>query len=83
MSDLRPLWMKLATLREDACISAHYSAEVIRFMRNWLVSIDQTSLTEGYALTVINVAIDQLDDDLAIALEALESGDWMPDPIAS
>lgn len=80
MNDTRPLWMKLATLRDDACISAHYAAEVIRFMRNWLVSIDEASAAEGYHLTVINVAIDQLDDELAAAHDALDSEDWMPDP---
>lgn len=79
MTDTRPLWMKLATLREDACISAHYSAEVIRFMRDWLTAIDEASAAEGYPMTLIYVAIDQLEDDLTEAQEALESGDWMPE----
>ena len=78
MEDARPLWMKLATLRRDACISAHYSISVIQFMRDWLREIEGASAAEGYPLTLINVAIDQLEDESAIGLDALESDDWMP-----
>ena len=80
MNDSRPLWMKLATLRNDACISAHYSASVIRFMRDWLTAIAEFSAAEGYPLCLIDVAIGQLEDDLAEAREAIASGDWMPEP---
>lgn len=80
MQDTRPLWMQLATLREDACISAHYSLSVIEHMRQWLQAIEDSSAAEGYPLTLTFVAIDQLEEEAQAAHEAIESGEWMPDP---
>jgi hypothetical protein len=68
MPDDRPMWMKLATLREDACISAHYSLEVIRFMRDWLEE-----------LAMVEEATQILEEEQAAAEAAIDSGDWMPD----
>jgi hypothetical protein len=68
MPDDRPMWMKLATLREDACISAHYTLEVIRFMRDWLEE-----------LAMVEEATQILEEEQAAAEAAIDSGDWMPD----
>lgn len=62
------MWMKLATLREDACISAHYTLEVIRFMRDWLEE-----------LAMVKEATQILGEEQAAAEAAIDSGDWMPD----
>lgn len=62
------MWMKLATLREDACISAHYTLEVIRFMRDWLEE-----------LAMVEEATQILEEEQAAAEAAIDSGDWMPD----
>jgi hypothetical protein len=78
MLDDRPMWMKLATLREDACISAHYSLEVVRFMRDWLEQLASASAAEGY-LAMAEEAIQILDEEQELAEYAIESGDWMPD----
>ena len=78
MLDDRPMWMKLATLREDACISAHYSLEVVRFMRDWLEQLASASAAEGY-LAMAEEAIQILDEEQELAESAIESGDWMPD----
>jgi DNA-binding GntR family transcriptional regulator len=80
MLDDRPMWMKLATLREDACISAHYSLEVVRFMRDWLEQLASASAAEGY-LAMAEEAIQILDEEQELAESAIESGDWMPDPL--
>jgi DNA-binding GntR family transcriptional regulator len=78
MIDNRAMWMKLATLREDACISAHYSLEVILFMRDWLEQLASASAAEGY-LAMAEEAIQILDEEQELAEYAIESGDWMPD----
>jgi DNA-binding GntR family transcriptional regulator len=80
MIDDRAMWMKLATLREDACISAHYSLEVIRFMRDWLEQLASASAAEGY-LAMAEEAIQILHEEHELAESAIESGDWMPDPL--
>lgn len=82
MEDTRHLWMKLATLTPYACISAEYSAAVIRFMRSWLQEIRDSSAAEGYPLCLIDVAIGNLDDEYSKVRRAMESGEWMPDPPA-
>lgn len=78
MEDARPLWMKIATLRFGAVISADYSRRVIQFMHDWLTAIDEASAAEGYHATLINVAIDNLEDELETADQALASGELMP-----
>lgn len=78
MLDDRPMWMKLATLREDACISAHYLLEVVRFMRDWLEQLASASAAEGY-LAMTEEAIQILDEEQELAESAIESGEWMPD----
>ena len=78
MPDDRPMWMKLATLREDACISAHYSLSVIRFMRDWLEELANASAAEGF-IAMAEEAIQILEEEQEAAEDAIESGDWMPD----
>ena len=78
MPDDRPMWMKLATLREDACISAHYTLEVIRFMRDWLEGLANFSAANGY-LAMVEEAIQVLEEEQAAAEAAIDSGDWTPD----
>ena len=78
MPDDRPMWMKLATLRDDACISAHYTLEVIRFMRDWLEELANFSTGNGY-LAMVEEAIQILEEEQAAAKAAIDSGDWMPD----
>jgi len=80
MPDSRPMWMKLATLREDACISAHYTLEVIRFMRDWLEKLANFSAANGY-LAMVEEAIQILEEEQDAAEAAIDSGDWMPDLI--
>ena len=78
MTDDRPMWMKLATLRPDASISAHYSLEVLRFMRNWLDELSAASVAEG-CLPMVFEALQILEEEQAAAEDAIESDDWMPE----
>lgn len=82
MIDHRPMWMKLATLREDACISAHYSLSVIRFMRDWLEELANFSAANGF-LAMVEEAIPILEEEQSVAESAIESDDWMPDLLPS
>jgi len=78
MLDDRPLWMKLATLREDACISAHYSLEVIRFLERYTLEIAARSISEGF-IPMLSEFEQILEEERKIAEAAIESGEWMPD----
>jgi len=78
MTDDRPMWMRLATLRHDSCISAHYSMDVLRFMHSWLDELSAASIAEGY-LPMVFEALQILEEELAAAEEAIESDDWMPE----
>lgn len=78
MLDERPLWMRLATCREDACISAHYSLEVIRLLQRYCLEITAASIGEGF-IPMLSELEQILEEEEEIAMAAVESGDWMPD----
>jgi hypothetical protein len=78
MRDDRPMWMQLATLRGDACISAHYSLELIRYMRQYAIELTARSMLEGF-LPMLSELEQILEEEQQIAEAAIESGDWMPD----
>ncbi len=78
MTDDRPMWMRLATLRGDACISAHYSLSVIGFMRDWLEELANASAAEGF-IAMAEEAIQILEEEQQAAKNAIESDDWMPE----
>ena len=80
MPDDRPMWMKIATLREDACISAHYSLEVIRFLERFTLEITARSIGEGF-IPMLSELEQILEEEREIAEAAIESGEWMPDLI--
>ena len=78
MLDKRPLWMRLATCREDACISAHYSLEVIRVLQRYCLEITAASIGEG-CIPMLSELEQILEEEREVAEQAIESGDWMPD----
>jgi hypothetical protein len=78
MLDKRPLWMRLATCREDACISAHYSLEVIKVLQRYCLEITAMSIDNGF-IPMLSELEQILEEEREIAEQAIESGDWMPD----
>ena len=70
--------MRLATCRGDACISAHYSLEVIRVLQRYCLEITAASIGEGF-IPMLSELEQILDEEEEIAAAAVESGDWMPD----
>lgn len=78
MLDKRPLWMRLATCQEDACISAHYSLEVIRLLQRYCLEITAASIGEGF-LPMLSELEQILEEEEKIAVAAIENEDWMPD----
>jgi DNA-binding GntR family transcriptional regulator len=49
-------------------------------MRDWLEQLASASAAEGY-LAMAEEAIQILDEEQELAESAIESGDWMPDPL--
>ncbi len=70
--------MQLATLRDDACISAHYTLEVIRFLERYLLEITAQSMSKGF-IPMLSELEQILEEERETAEAAIESGDWMPE----